>query len=225
MTAANYLDWAGLRVVSCSLMIPFFGVWSADVVLETDVPAPAAGVLSIGDLTLVGVVAWQDPYGGQRSARLVGGAGGWRKAVLPRAYQNPGGVPAALVLSDAALEVGEKLVGAPPVPVVGPAFVREGGPASRVLEQVLGGAWWVDAQGVTHAEPRVPAPIATPFDVINYDGATRRLEAAPELLGQWLPGAIAASPELPSARLLASVSICSDDDGVLRVSALTEAVQ
>lgn len=230
----NYLDLNGARLVSCRVTIGAAGPWIADVmtaddsaIVGTSTAAGAVGVtLRIGDLVLVGAVMRDQAFAGTRGLLLVGGAGGWGKTVPPQAYHNPAGIPLALPLGDVAAVAGETIdpaelaAGA----LLGPDFVREGAPASRVLEQLVGPAWWVAADGVTHVQPRPQSTIESPFLVEHYDGATGRLLASTEAIADWTPGAVVGAPWLPAARVLSSVTIDARPDGALRVEALTAPV-
>ena len=74
----SWADLSGARVLSATVTIPKFGAWVADVELLSDATIPAAAVLTLGDLVLVGAVVRSAPFASSANARLVGGAGGWR---------------------------------------------------------------------------------------------------------------------------------------------------
>jgi hypothetical protein len=193
-----FADLSGIPIVRAMLVIPFSGIWHADVTLDRAVgPAPVGPQV----LTLAGSPYACSPiraidFSGERQLRLVGGTGGWRSTVQAREYASPVGVPTALVLSETAGQVGEL----PPViapnvaPTLGPYFCRQADRAALVLQQVLGDGWWMDATGTVQTIPRPTTPIATPFDAIAVDGTCGRYEIASEFPGSWLPGAAFIGP-------------------------------
>ncbi len=82
----DYASFNGERVISGSVEVPSFGLWAADVVLESDSTVGATGPLVFGDVSLAGTVYRSFAYAGQIRARLVGGYGGWLKQVPAFAY-------------------------------------------------------------------------------------------------------------------------------------------
>lgn len=195
-----FADLSGVPIVRARLIVPLTGLWHADVTLDR-ADGPALLVPQV--LTLAGSTWACTPiraidFSGQRQLRLVGGAGGWRKVVPFQEYQSPIGVPAQMVLTDAASLVGELTpVVAPTIPVtVGPYFCRQRGRAGLVLNQVLGASWWLDPLGVVQSVPRVPAPVASPFDAIEVDGVLGRYEVATDFPGDWAPGKLFAGPTI-----------------------------
>ena len=88
----------GLSATSVRLMLPYLGVWTADVDFDTEaVPLPPIGpaVLTIGTTVLTGLI---DPDGsgifGQKGrARVSGGFGGWHKKLPAQHFTNDAGVP------------------------------------------------------------------------------------------------------------------------------------
>jgi hypothetical protein len=214
-----YAAYAGVRVVSGTLSIPYWGAPSADVVLATADDVPASGVLKVGNLSLAcSLVRPSAAFAGQRSLRLVGGAGGWRQSVPPRAYASPGGVPLSMVLGDVAVEVGERVVVASDG-MVGAYYMREAGPASRVLRQLAGMQWWVDMGGVTRVGPRTTSTIATRFDAEKYAAGVGLFSVATEDLASWQPGA-SFSSTLIAPTTVSSVSIRMAADGKHRLDVL-----
>ena len=153
----------GQRVISGTLSLPLYGAWVADLVLQTTTALSGPVTLLVGNLTLVGAVYRQAVFAGLLECRLVAGAGGWSKSVGAVGYNNPAGVQASQVLSDAAAAVGETVVVAVPS-TVGNQFARFGdspampGKAGRVLRSVAGQQWWIDDAGVTHVGPRPSMP-------------------------------------------------------------------
>lgn len=172
MTVYSTLN--GLNVTKAHLVVGASGPWFADVELDTDAPASGAAELVIGDVTLVGTVdaSRSGAWGTNRYARVVAGAGAWGELLKVKDYHNDAGVKAQLVAADAAREAGEQLGDfAPSASSVGVDYVRQTGPASRALEDVIGTAsWWVSYDGVTHVGARATSPAADgSYDVFGFD--------------------------------------------------------
>lgn len=222
---AYFASLSGNRVTAALVTVPYYGLWSADVTLALSdevSDAPFAAVLTIGNLTLTGSVFRSAAFAGNRTLRLVGGGGGWRRPVASRYYLNSGGVPVAAVLGDLAVDAGERVsIGL--VGNVGTAFTREGGaPASRTLKQVAGRSWYVDLAGTTQVRPRPTTAIGSAYQVESFMGAMGRFIVSTEDLAAWMPGAVFANPLVTTPRVVSSVSIGSRDDGKLRLEVLTQ---
>jgi hypothetical protein len=163
----------GQRATSLRIFVPYTGPWFADIEMDGAQALTGRVSATYGQLTLSGTI---DPLAnGSRSdqqiARMVAGAGAWGRSVLPKDYANDAGVKALLIVQDAAREVGETLGAvAPEVPIVGRHYVRELGPASRALEDAVGGTpWWVDYQGRTQVGLRPPTPAAVgTYEVLDF---------------------------------------------------------
>jgi hypothetical protein len=167
-----------LQATSVRLVTPETGVWFADVDVtldETGIVPSGPCVLTIGLNALLGTI---DPnasgaFAKSGKIRVLGGGGGWGKAVLPLHI-----FPAPLsttVYSVTAAEVGEVVVDALPVPLP-EGQVRCAGPASAVFGS---SAWYVTLQGVTMVGPRLPLPYdPTSVDILTFDPLTRTLELA-----------------------------------------------
>jgi hypothetical protein len=188
------MSWAtlnGTPIFRAMLVVPYTGIWHADVSVDRDADVTGPQVLQIGNsawnCTLVRAVDWA----GVRRARLVGGAGGWRKSVPGQQYASPVGVPTVTVLSDVALAAGEipPVVDASLGPTTGMAFVRQAGLASLVLDQVCGDQWWMDPTGTVQTSVRLPSPIGSPFSVEHVDGACGKYVIQTENPEDWAPGA------------------------------------
>lgn len=160
----------GQAITQADIVIPSTGVWHAVVRTGTAMPVPTlpgAATLVIGGLSLVGTVLFGEPFQGEASYRLVGGAGGWRRTVPARSYQADIGVKLSSVLADAARDAGETVVLAAGLDrVLGASFVRAAGPAGAVLRQLVD-SWWVDVAGVTQVGPRPPGDVASHFQVVS----------------------------------------------------------
>jgi len=173
MTAYANVD--GSTVIEGVLHVPNVGPWWAEVVFEgaPDFDDAQAVTLNLGTFALRGSV---DPghngtFGEQRRMRIVAGGGGWGTLVAAQHYHNDGGVLARAVAGDAARLAGETLGAfAPAADRIGIDYVRQSGPAARVLEDVIGDTtWWVDADGATVVGERVTveAP-ADAYEVLEF---------------------------------------------------------
>lgn len=174
---------AGHRVIHLHVHIPNIGAWYADADLEEKTDLTGRVEIKIGRLTLVGTVSqvFSGSFALATKLRIVAGAGGWAKGVPAKAYHNDAvakaedgttaaGVKASTILEDAAREVGETLE----ISIqnrVGVDFVRRVGPASHVLEQVLGSGapWRVDYDGLTRIGARPPVEVVGSYELLQYD--------------------------------------------------------
>lgn len=192
MASLLFCDLSGIPVIKARLTIPYSRIWHADVTLDRAVPAPLVGpqLLNIAGAVYTCSVVRALDFVGSRSVRLVGGQGGWRKAVLPKPYAVTSGVSTLSIVSDAALAVKEFVpVLDPTIPVIqGTNFVRQGGAASLVLDQLLGDAWWMDQRGFIQTAPRLPTPILSPFTVSAVRGAAGIYTVETESPADWTPG-------------------------------------
>lgn len=218
---SDYAMLDGERIVNASLSIPYYGCWAADVGLDSAKAIPDLVTLTIANLTLVGHVVRMAGFAGSRTARVVGGAGGWRKEVPQQAYFDPNGVKRGIVLRDAAAAVGEQ-VNVQNDQAIGLVFVREKAPAQRVLRQVLGNTWWVDNLGVMQTVARTDIrPISTEFTVVHWSGAKGSFDIATEDLAAWMPGRMFVAPTVTTPQAISYVTIKTDNDGVLRLEVLS----
>lgn len=185
----------GIPAVSVRLLVPWTGVWIADVDVDLSiVPALPTGpvLLKIGERVLQGTV---DPrlsgkHGAKATARVLGGAGGWDKTVRPLHLHNPAGVTSIAVITATAAEVQERAVVALPT-VLGTDYVRAAGPASRVLS---GLSWHVDFSGTTIVGPRVPIPMSPTVDILDWEPGEQLAEVGySDIL---MPGTILLSPNM-----------------------------
>lgn len=184
MSGDGVITLDGQRVSLVRLCVPNVGPWFADCDLE-EAPAVSGKVtLKIGEASFVGTV---DPrsdgtYGLQRKTRIVGGGGGWWKAVKAKDYHNDANVKARTIADDLAREAGETIgtfiVG---TERVGADYIRSAfGSAGMLLESVISGSpWWVDYAGVTHVGPRPSTtPDAGKYEVLGFDARANVLQLA-----------------------------------------------
>lgn len=220
----QYAELNGIRVVSGSITVPYYGAWAADLLLATPDPVPIAPMgcrIALGPLALVGTVYRTAPFAASRNVRLVGGAGGWRKTLPKRAYFASGGVSLGLVLGDAAKDAGETLDISNDGPI-GDHMTRPSGPGARLLRDLVS-LWWIDpATGVTRvAGSRPTAAITTDFQVISWDAGRGEFSIATEALQDWLPGNTFTSPNVATVQTIASSTFRIEASGTLRVDVLT----
>lgn len=209
----------GERVTHAQLTMARRGAAVADIILASSKPVPANSVLTLGAFTIQGFTRRAASFAGARSARFVGGYGGWRKKIKPRAYAHDAGVRLSTVLGDAARDAGEK-INIPQDRVIGTAYVRERAAAERVL-RFLAPDWWIDPAGVTQIGPRPSALITSAFTVINWSGGRGRFEIATEVYGDWQPGRRFTAPTVTGEQTISTVQLTSDNDGKLRLVVMT----
>lgn len=163
----------GFAAIALSVHVPGAGPWWADVTLDGAPELTGQVTIAIGALELSGTV---DPghngtHALQRRMRVVAGAGGWGTMLRARHYHNDAQIRARTVAEDAAREAGETLGDfAPATERIGIDYVRQAGAASRVLEDVIGGApWWVGYDGVTRVGARSTSSAApSAYEVIEH---------------------------------------------------------
>lgn len=166
-----YATVDGEPLVSARVHVPSRGPWFADVEFESAPSVSGRVTLRLGELELIGTVdpAHDGTHAGHRRSRIVAGGGGWGTLLAPKAYHNDAGVRARTVAQDAAREAGEELADSPLLEArIGVDYVRQAGPASRVLEDALRGAgWWVGYDGVTRVGAREISE-ASGYEVLAY---------------------------------------------------------
>ena len=215
----DFLTFAGVPVARVRLVMSYYGLWMATLALYDATTLPATtSPLVLGNLSLQGTVYRGASYTGQRKAMVVGGAGGWRQSVPAQQYAQTSGVLVSTVLGDAATLVGER------VSVTSdsllPGFVREAAPASRVLRQVAGIAWWMRADGVTVVGPRVSSTVSSAALVESYDTAAGKAIVSTEDYASWLPGASYQDETIAAPIVVSAVEFDSDAAGVARLTIL-----
>lgn len=215
----------GQRVVSGSVSIPMYGTWVADVVLANPDDIATSCVLTIGDLELHGTVFRMASFSGSRSARIVGGAGGWRNVLPERGYSQLGGILASLVLQDAAREAGESIV-IDSDHIIGPLWAREGGKkAEATLRLITGGQWWIDPAGVTQTGVRNASIIGSTFTAVAWSGGKGQFEIATEVYADWMPGRTFNASTIGTVQTISMVRYEATNEGKIRLIILSTASQ
>lgn len=208
----------GDRIISARITLPYQGTWSADVVLAVPSEIKQSVVLQVGDLSMVGTVIRSGSFSGSRSARIVGGGGGWRKVLKPKAYSNPTGVKLKSILEDAARESGESMYQFTDK-VIGTNYIRDENPAEHVL-RYWAPNWWIDTNGKTHIEQRPSERILSPFTVEGWSGAKGFFEISTEKISDWVPGKTFTSATVTTEQSISQVSIETNNEGKLRLQVL-----
>lgn len=217
----SFASLNGQRIISGSITIPYYGIWAGDVTLAVASPMPNPVTLVIGDLTLAGFIYRSASFTASRSARVVGGFGGWRKSIGAQSYQNNAGVTMSMVLKDAAATVGEK-VNVPNDQALGTSYVREAAPAERLLRQMAGPEWYIDPSGVTQVGALRPTGrITSPYNVIDWSGAKGRFEIATENYADWLPGRSFQNVNISVPQAVGMTTFNMENDGTLRLFVLS----
>lgn len=216
---AQFAELSGQRIVSGSIVFPYYGTWSADVVLADTTSIPTSVTLTVGNLSLVGSVFRMASFSGSRSARIVGGAAGWRKTIPAQAYQNPAGIRVSLLLGDAAMACGESVIVGQDS-TIGTYWVRESAPASRILRELAGDEWWIDASGITQVGTRTGLAVATTFQVDAWSGAKGSFSIATEDYAAWMPANTFSNITVTEKQTIALSTITVDGDGKARVEIL-----
>jgi hypothetical protein len=181
------------RVTDARVDIPSWGCWYAEVAVDKPVTLTGQVELKIADLTLQGtVLAGGEVKGTERSRfRIVGGKGGWGRALKAKSYANDASVKVSTVLGDAAKECGETLDASTIASSdrCGPQYVRMAGPASQALELVKSQGWYVGEDGVTRIGARAASTPSIKATYTRRDPARGIVELAAESIASILPGA------------------------------------
>lgn len=214
-----YFSANGIRVTAASLVIPYLGAAVADVTFPSSITLTAPVTLMVANLTLKLGILRQAQFAGGATARLVAGSG-WASTVPAKAYALASGVPLSMVMRDVAREVGET-VNIAQDRTVGTFYVRQAGPAARMLEQLGTPLWWVDPAGVTQIGPRAPLSITSAATVADYMGGEGWLTVATEDLASWRPAAIFSSNTVTMPITVSATRIHTDNEGTLRIEVLT----
>ncbi len=166
-----------------------WGAWWVDVSLAEPLALARGAQVSatIAEVTGECTVVSGGVFDGKSAYRLVAGRGAWGKTIPRKPYMNDAGVKVSGIISDAAREAGE-IIDSPPTSKVASHYVRDEGPANRVLHTLAPQAWRVDFDGVTRFGKR-------PTVAYSGDGTRTRIapdasivEIATETIGALVPG-------------------------------------
>lgn len=219
----QYAEINGVRIISGSVTVPYYGAWAADLSLVSDEPIsaePLGCTVTIGALTLRGTAYRMAPFTSSRRVRLVGGAGGWRKVLPKRAYYAAGGLPLSMILGDAAKEAGETIA-IEADSIVGDHLTRPSAPGGRLLRE-RASLWWIDTAGVTRiAAARPSTAIASDYQLLERDTGRGWAKLATESLQDWMPGNTFQAFTMNTAQTIAMTTFRIESQGSLRVEVLT----
>lgn len=191
----SYAALSGIPIVRGSVVVPAWGIWHADVWLDRAASLTGSVTLQLADITAQGTIVRGVSTLGQAGYRVVGGAGGWRTEVEARQFANSAGLTLSTVLQTTAAPIGETVV-VPADVAIGTAFVRQSGPASLVLQQLIPGGWYVGYDGITVAAPRPASVVANTFTLTGVAQPSTAYTIATETPAEWLPGAVFSGPSV-----------------------------
>lgn len=192
-----------VRAVECAILIPRYGLWTADIKLDTATDLAGNVTLILGGLTLKGHVFRASAYQGAVRARIVAGAGGWQKTLKARSYQHDAGVKLSNVVTDAANECGEKVT-ITKDKTVGPNFVRPEDQAGHVLNMLAPRGFFAGDDGIVTVGDRATGAVKSQFVTQNYNGATGIVTVASDFPQDWKPDKTFSSPTI-GQKLISSV--------------------
>lgn len=217
----SFATYAGADIVSGNITIPYWGALSADIGLTVTDAVSLTGSLIVGDLKFECAVFRSSGFAGSRTARLVGGYGGWRKNVPTQGYALSSGVQASLVLNDCAKSVGERIL-VTTDRSLGQQWAREEAPASRTLKQIAGIEWWVDSTGLTRTGARtLTTQITSPFDVLSRMGGKGTVTVSTEVYSDWTPGRTFLIPGDSTPLTISAIILTLGEGGKARLEILT----
>lgn len=226
-----YAAYGTFPVLTARVVVPRIGPWYAELVLAVEAelnPVPAGPqplTLSLADIAWT-ATAWRSaPYQGRTIARIIGGFAGWQRQLPTKHYQAPAGVLLSTVLADAARECGEQVTVATDR-ALGAHFVRDVGPAARMLNRLADGGWHVglgldsQKQAATIVGPWLSdaskAPITTPFQLLGFDGGAGVATIATETLSAFTPDRTFSSPLVPGRTFTISAVVHTLDKATVR---------
>lgn len=213
----------GKRYIQGRIVIPYWGTWTADLVLADPIKIEGASALVLGNLEMQGFsrTGRSVVYAGKSAARVVGGkAGAWNKVISPKGYSHAAGVKLKTLLQDAARACGEEIVVANDK-TVGTLWGRKSMRASSVLKLLIDGEWWMGIDGVTQTSDRVTTKISSQFTILDYKPNLGQFEIATESYKDWMPGRKFSAPTLDVEHSISSVTF-TIGDGKVRVTVLTD---
>jgi hypothetical protein len=182
------------------LQIPRYGWPTAWATMQaTNAPAvsetPGALMLEVAGLSIVTTAIRQGTRAELRTVQLVGGYGGWRRAVRPQGFRVGNLVSLGSYAADIARVAGERVALAPGVDRKLAAVSARLGEASAgaLLSQACalpaGSAvvpWWVDLDGTTRLGPRTGEAVTS--QAADSDPLGRRVQFVEDNAAPLLPG-------------------------------------
>jgi hypothetical protein len=206
-------------MTSARVAIPHYGIWVADIELATTDALTPAVTMVIGNLTMIGHVYRMAAFAGTRTARVVGGYGGWPTVVPSQSYYDANGIRKSVILGDVAAAVGESINVTNDI-VLATTFVREEAPAQRILNQVVGTEWYINNAGVTQLGDRSSAFIKSEYNVIKWSGNLGKVEIATEDYVSWMPGNTFRNNFVTETQTISLSVLTLDNAGKARIEVL-----
>jgi len=177
----------GYSVTKLRAPVPAWGLWWADVDLAEPQALKGAAALVVAGQTLSGTIVSGGAANGRAAYHIVGGGGGWGKALPAKPYQDDGGVRLRTVLGDAARELGETLADVPNT-YLGPHYARPAATGTELLNLLAPKNWYVDFAGVTHIGRRPAATYTGSAPRVRVDPIVPVIDLAIDSLAGLLPG-------------------------------------
>lgn len=214
-----------------------YGIPHVDNIALVDAPVLASGsfqALTLGSLSLTGVIVIGGAFGGQTMTSWVGGVGAWDLTLPSRPYHDDAGIMLSTVLGDlerdAAIAAGRSSLGTKletsdvRLDVAG-SWIRPAALGRDLLDALATaagqprGAWWIANDGSTHLGPRPSSSVSLPdLTVDPYDPALLRgvVRVADDDIASLLPGATLTANGLPAPLVIAAtiVHVAGDDISV-----------
>lgn len=181
---------AGHRATHARVQIPARGIWYAELSLDGEhtIASGTTVEAKLADLTLSGAVLSGAARKGRSTYRVIGGRGGWHRALAKKSYANDAGTKVSKVISDAASEVGEIFSDTSTVSA-GPGFTRPADRAAVVLEQLAPNGWYVDEAGQTRLGRRAAATLPAKATLVEPVDMSRGVaKIASDTIATILPG-------------------------------------
>ena len=176
----------GAAILRACISLPFAGVWSADIEVDTDEEVAGAVTIEVdGAVSLRGAAVDGGVTHGLWRGRIVGGAGGLRRPLPALAYLD---ALRSDVVRDALAEAGESLSStAGDLSAVVARFHRAEGAAARAIDATaaaLGYGWRVLGDGTVWLGVETwPASPEADITLLEHDPRERRYTLGGEVLG------------------------------------------
>lgn len=193
-------DLSGIPIQEAHITLPYFGIWHADIRLVSaasqSIIEQLSGpqTLNYDTMSLPCDVVRAITFVGGRGVRVVGSVntagvvGRWATVVPGKQYHSAGGLSLSTVLMDVAAGIGEQVRLASDS-VIGTDYIRTNGPASRVLNDLIGVAWWMDpATGIINTAARASTAITSNFTAHDVQGSSGIYHLSAETVADWVPG-------------------------------------
>ncbi len=189
----------GLGVERASLVVPSWGIWTADVQVASGDLLAGPTTLELGGVEWAGTIVSGGVYRERGWYRVVGGSGGWRNTIPALSYRNEAGVKLSQVLGAAARAAGEELATFTDRRI-GPAYECPIAEASRSLDLLSREAWYVDEDGVTHLGARAESEFTGSYTIDSNNPSRGLLTIAAEDITGLAPGATIEGVTVASVR-------------------------